>query len=166
MQRYYGLCVLVFLVGCVVLPAKEEQTSALALPALHRYGAGPIGAGTQELTSVNQAVLSMTREQVRAMMGPAVTIGFEKFSRPPCRAGEAGPPTGEAGPPDFTPIVIANPQRTEHIKACGKIWEVEYYFTRVQKPDGIISDDELTPLVFRDGQFVGRGWPFLRTIKP
>ena len=43
-----------------------------------------------------------------------------------------------------------------------KIFEVIYYVTDVKNDDGAITDDELTPLVFDEGNLIGWGWSFLQ----
>ena len=48
--------------------------------------------------------------------------------------------------------LITNPYRTETFVASdGSPMEVLYYYTDVKSSDGAITDDELTPLVFRGG---------------
>jgi len=51
-------------------------------------------------------------------------------------------------------IVIKNPTRKE----VEGDHAIAYYFAKVQKPDGIISDDELVPLIFKDDVLVDKGW--------
>ncbi len=140
MRRYGWVCLLFFLTGCIMLPERTAPPPVESAPK----------SVVRELTSISRVSLRMTKEEVKGLMGPSVTIGFEK-SFPSA---------------DFTPITIPNPQRTEVVKARWKTWEVEYYFTQVNQPDGIISDDELTPLVFKNGRLAGQGWAFLKTIKP
>ena len=60
---------------------------------------------------------------------------------------------------------IKNPYRYENFKVKGRTLEVLYYFTHVQQTDAVISDDELTPLVFENNQLIGQGWDFLNEIK-
>jgi hypothetical protein len=62
---------------------------------------------------------------------------------------------------------INNPYRVESAKdTLGQTYEILFYYTDLKKTDGIITDDELTPLVIKDGQLIGWGWTFLGdTIK-
>ena len=58
--------------------------------------------------------------------------------------------------------VITNPYRSETLKGKdGGIYEVLFYYTDIKKQDGAITDDELTPLVFKDNKLMGWGWSFL-----
>lgn len=60
--------------------------------------------------------------------------------------------------------VVPNPYDSEtHLKGATEI-EVLYYVTNVQNKDGVITDDELTPLVLVDGILVGWGWSYLDTF--
>jgi hypothetical protein len=58
--------------------------------------------------------------------------------------------------------VITNPYRSEILKGKdGGIYEVLFYYTDIKKQDGAITDDELTPLVFKENKLIGWGWSFL-----
>ena len=57
---------------------------------------------------------------------------------------------------------IDNPYRTETLTGKdGKVYEVLYYYTDLKQRDDKITHDELTPLVFQDGNLIGWGYPFL-----
>lgn len=92
----------------------------------------------------------MTSREVAATMGEKTTIGYERTD-----------PTAVA----YTPVTVNNPYQKESLIQAGKTYDVFYYFTRVQKADGIISQDELTPLVFENDVLVGKGWDFLNKLK-
>ena len=60
--------------------------------------------------------------------------------------------------------VVPNPYDSEtHMMGSSEI-EVLYYATNVQNTDGVITNDELTPLVLVDGILVGWGWTYLQTF--
>jgi len=60
--------------------------------------------------------------------------------------------------------VVPNPYDSEtHLLGTTEI-EVLYYVTNVQNKDGVITNDELTPLVLVDGILVGWGWNYLQTL--
>jgi len=60
--------------------------------------------------------------------------------------------------------VVPNPYDSEtHMMGSTEI-EVLYYATNVQNTDGVITNDELTPLVLVDGILVGWGWTYLQTF--
>lgn len=60
--------------------------------------------------------------------------------------------------------VVPNPYDSEtHVLGGGEI-EILYYATNVSNNDGVITNDELTPLVLVDGILVGWGWTYLQTF--
>ncbi|MFO7588483.1 MAG: DUF3192 domain-containing protein [Gemmatimonadota bacterium] len=54
--------------------------------------------------------------------------------------------------------VLRNPHRNATYEAAGHVWEVLFYYTELVEDDGLVTDDELTPVVLRDGILVGWGW--------
>ena len=58
-------------------------------------------------------------------------------------------------------LKISNPYKLEILKGKDKIFEVLYYYTDKKRADDVISDDELTPLIFDDGILIGWGNLFL-----
>jgi hypothetical protein len=63
------------------------------------------------------------------------------------------------------PVTINNPYRNEIVAGKdGSTLEVFYYVTDVHRNDGLITDDELTPLVFDNGKLIGWGQTFLNDI--
>jgi predicted membrane-bound mannosyltransferase len=77
--------------------------------------------------------VGMTEEQVIAAMGPS--------------------------PDRSTP----NPYRSEMYPAGGAVFKVLFFYTNRQSADGIIDDDELTPVVLKDGHLDGWGWSYWQT---
>jgi len=61
--------------------------------------------------------------------------------------------------------VITNPYRTEMHRAHGHAIELLLYYTDIQKADGAITDNELTPLVVIDGQLDGWGWSHWNDVR-
>jgi len=60
--------------------------------------------------------------------------------------------------------IVPNPYDSEtHVVGGGEI-EILYYATNVKNNDGVITNDELTPLVLVDGILVGWGWTYLGTF--
>lgn len=57
-----------------------------------------------------------------------------------------------------------NPYRTEMYKSGEHQFEILYYYTDVKKRDDAITDDELTPLVLKDGLLDGWGWSYLTDV--
>jgi len=58
-------------------------------------------------------------------------------------------------------IVGTEPNRSEIIQGNGKNLEVVYFVTDDKDGDGVISNEELTPLVFDEGKMIGWGWAYL-----
>ena len=105
-------------------------------------------ANRQELL-LNQSGLKavsdgMTLDQVHKIMGDALVIGYEYQS------------------PNYKPLTVPNPYKTEAVK--GTDYVVEYYIGSICQPDGVISDNELVPLIFKSGVLSGRGWPLANSL--
>jgi hypothetical protein len=88
----------------------------------------------------------MERAQVDSVMGPGRV-----------RVRQVGP---------FSTTEITNPYRTEAVRSrSGEMIEVRYYGTEVIQGESddefSFTEDELTPLVFRDRQLIGWGWNLL-----
>lgn len=58
-------------------------------------------------------------------------------------------------------LKISNPYKSEILKGKSKTFEVLYYYTDKKRADDVISDDELTPLVFDGEILIGWGNLFL-----
>ncbi len=65
---------------------------------------------------------------------------------------------------DDTGTVITNPYRNEMYRSSGHVFELLLYYTDIQKADGAITDDELTPLIVKDGKLDGWGWSYWNDI--
>lgn len=93
-------------------------------------------------TRLNRLSVGMTKEQVLQIMGTE---------------------TIETG---SSPAVVTNPHRSETLKSeSGKLIEVLFYYTDVKAQDGVITDDELTPIVIEDRKLVGWGNSFYTNVK-
>ncbi len=88
----------------------------------------------------------MTIDQVHKIMGTELVIGYTYQT------------------PDYKPLTIPNPYKSEAIKDTGYL--IEYYIEAIRQPDGIVSDNELMPLIFKDGKLIGRGWPLVNSLRP
>ncbi len=88
----------------------------------------------------------MTLDQVHQIMGTELVVGYADQS------------------PGYKPLTIPNPYRTEALN--DKNYFIEYYIEAVRQPDGIVSDNELMPLIFKDGRLIGRGWPLANSLRP
>ena len=111
----------------------------------------PIQAQTHPELLLNEGGLKeiqegMTFEQVHKIMGQELLIGYAFQSD------------------HYKPLTIPNPYRIEKVKDTGYV--IEYYINAIRQADGIVRDDELTPLVFQDGKLIGRGWPLVNSLRP
>ncbi len=60
---------------------------------------------------------------------------------------------------------ITNPYKSEVLRLGEeKGLEILYYYTETKRADNAITDDELTPLIFDQGELTGWGWNFLEDI--
>jgi uncharacterized protein DUF3192 len=96
--------------------------------------------------NLQRVVLGHTRMEVESIMGDA-------------RAG-GGLPEVVFGRVQY--LAAKNPMREEHIVgADGAEYDVLFYYTDLKERDDKITDDELTPVVLRDGKVAGIGYRFL-----
>jgi outer membrane protein assembly factor BamE (lipoprotein component of BamABCDE complex) len=59
-------------------------------------------------------------------------------------------------------LQVRNPMREERVRGPdGVEYEVLFYYTDLRQRDDKITDDELTPVVFRDGKVAGIGYAYL-----
>ena len=113
----------------------------------------PLRAATQQVLLLNESSLKnikegMTQDNVHDVMGQEIVIGYTKQS---------------AG---YKPLTIPNPYKVEQVETLQGTYTVEYYVRIVRQPDGVITDDELMPLVFKDSKLIGRDWSFVKSIRP
>lgn len=102
------------------------------------------------LTRIGGVRVGMTSREVAAMMGEKTIIGYERQ---------------DAAANAYHPVTVNNPYHKEFLRSADKTRDVFYYFTHVQRADGIISTDELTPLVFENDILIGKGWDFVNKLK-
>ena len=88
----------------------------------------------------------MTIDQVHKSMGQELAIGYEFQG------------------PGYKPLTIPNPYKSEAIKATGCF--IEYYIEAIRQPDGVVRDNELMPLIFKNDKLIGRGWPLANSVRP
>ncbi len=88
----------------------------------------------------------MTLDQVHQIMGQELVIGYKDQT------------------PGYKPLTIPNPYKSETVKGTG--YFIEYYIEAIRQPDGVVSDNELMPLVFKESKLIGRGWPLVNSLNP
>ncbi len=126
-------------------PRRPAPSRSLILIAA-ALGLGACASGFETVQSENRAKLYLlergqTREQVLEEMGTEP----QEYNKGVF---------GQSG-------VVPNPYDQEvHQVGSDKI-EIFYYATNIKNTDGLISNDELTPLVLVDDILVGWGWTYL-----
>jgi len=118
---------------------------------------GLIGCATtlQQAISPNRENLlklsiGMSKEEVVRIMGTqSFSAGGSDFIRA----------TNSSKGPEVT---INNPYRSEILQGKDKTFEVLYYVTDDKAGSGVITDDDLTPLIFDNGKLIGWGRSFLQ----
>jgi hypothetical protein len=64
------------------------------------------------------------------------------------------------------PQGISNPWRTESFQGqSGRLFEIIYYYTAVRIRDGVVREDELTPIVLMNGKLIGWGNTYFSRVK-
>ena len=100
--------------------------------------------------NIAQLTLGTPRAQVEKLMGDA----------------SAGGKAGDILFGRLQYLEVKNPQRVEQITGSdGTTYDVLFYYTDLKARDDKITDDELTPLVFRGHELAGIGYEFLGKLK-
>lgn len=124
----------------------------------------PVTAASHETFLLNesafaQVTVGMKQTEVHQMMGDKITVGYALAQE----ASVLKPPSESVS--DYKPLTIANPYKTQEIKTKDGVYTVEYYVAQVRQADELISDDELMPLIFREGVLVAKGWDYLKALR-
>ncbi len=133
-----GLCLLV--IGCGMSVAEIGPTAP---------DNPDVSEMTRRFVTLRQVLIGMSRTEVRAVLALPVIVGYTLPDR---------------DSQQYKPLTEDNPRRSETLKKGRKTYEVDYYLVGIQKQDGQINDDELVPLVFRNGKLIGMGWEFLNKL--
>ncbi len=140
MKRYLVLLALLGLAGCASAAnfreANRSNLDRLVLGMDRQAVLGVMGVGEQrQLTGSETAGPIGTGRDTMGVMSVRIPIGG---NRP----------------------VLYNPHRGELYNAGDSAWEVFFYYTRVAHNDGMVTEDELTPIVLQDNVLIGWGWSF------
>ena len=139
MKRMYfwAALTLVICTGCAVMDAEVSDTYQTE---------------SYKNTSFNQFYrvnLGSSPKEVNEILGYKINIGFQKDEKDG----------------DFKAIEIDNPYKSVSISVKEKTYKVDYYFKKINKADGVISDDELMPFVFENDRLIGKGADYLFRVK-
>ena len=150
-RRYFHLFMKGLQAKMSAMKCSPMFLNLLALPVFFILsGCASLPKGSPSVANAPLIInVGMTEDEVAQRMGTSKVIGYKMNS----------------STQSFDPMTITQPYRTEIMNIDGEHWKANYYFTRVKADDGQVTDDELEPILFRDGYMVGRGWPFLRDLK-
>jgi len=120
------------------------------------------GFREQNRVNVQRLTIGMSRDQVLSIMGteslerPAGTegSGVVRTERDTLGVTQVQIPLGARAP------ALYNPMRSATFEAGGQSWEVLYYYVRMVEDDDRVTDDELEPVVLRNGYLAGLGWAY------
>jgi hypothetical protein len=120
------------------------------------------GFRDQNRTNVERLSPGMPRDQVVSIMGtrdlprPLGTEGSSaaRTERDTMGVTRVQLPLGSKAP------ALYNPMRTGTYETGADTWEVLLYYVRMVDDDGVVSDEELEPVVLKNGFLAGVGWTF------
>ena len=137
MRELISVVFLFMVCGCSVVTVNQRAITNAPAPASgerHAFASAE---------TIKKLMLGISREEALALIGRTVTTGFEL-----------------KGANEYKPVTVANPYRSQKITKGSDVFAVDYYLTEVRKADGVVTDDELTPLVFQADKLIGKGWEF------
>ncbi len=125
----------------------------------------PVTAASQQIFLLNQSSLKrvtigMKTEQVHQIMGDSIIIGYSYQKQLSDETSIL-----KSSSSDYRALKIPNPYKTERIKTAEGIYIVEYYVSSIHQPDEKITNDELVPLIFRDGIMVAKGQDYVKALR-
>ncbi len=140
MKVFLLLISVLILSGCqTTAPQRPDMTASPSPP--------PVKAESRRFVSLRQVKNGMTKKEVAAVLGTQIVVGYELI---------------EARTGQYKPLTVKNPYKEETLSDGSGSCDVLYYVTSVQSPDGKPSEDELVPLVFKNGKLIGQGWEFYK----
>ena len=138
MRYMYLVLAVIFLQGCASMTVEQSGTSGL------------MGGKQEPFSAISKIKEGITESELKALMGDSLVIGYSVNTQ--------NPGTSQAAK-------VKNPYREEEFKKQDRTYKIFYYFTQIKKTDGIVADDELTPVVVNDGKVVGIGANFVHQLK-
>ncbi len=139
MKNLIILIISIVLTGCVSLEISNENEKK-----------GSPYLPTTKQSILNKIKTGMSIKEVQKIFNSNETIiGYKKNS----------------STKTFEKIIIKNPYRSQFICNGNNRYLINYYFIGVKKPDGIISEEELIPVIFKDKIVIGKGQDYLFNLK-
>lgn len=143
MKNHIVIFSVLLLAGCV-------SADGLSTGGFPSAGSASAKITKEQLTNINSVYTGMTMSEVEKIMGHELVIGYE---------------FAEGGAQTVKNVTVPSPYHSQYLDVKGKKYFVAYYLTQVKKADGMVSDDELTPLVFQNDILAGKGHDFLYKLK-
>lgn len=147
MRRYRAVTVLAGLLAAVSCSSATFQTAE--------------DFRTQNQDRLAHLRVGMQRDEVISIMGTdsmhplgTESSGAIRTAEDTMGVQQVQIPIGARGPK------LYNPMRTATYAQADRTWEVLFYYSRLAEDDGVITDDELTPVVLEDGYLAGVGWTY------
>jgi len=103
----------------------------------------------KSLTNIAKVKVGMPTETVEVVMGKDLVVGYSVNSE------------YDGG---YEPIKEVQPYKTEIVTADERTYRCDYYITKIFKADGMVSEEELTPVIFRNDRVTGIGWEEKRSL--
>ena len=100
------------------------------------------------LLDTDEIYVGMSAQEILDIWAKPILIGYER-----------------QGKEAFKPILVKNPYRMEVLKNHGLDYEVMYFLVSIEKSDGIVSEEELVPLIFKQKKLIAKGRDFLIRLK-
>jgi len=124
------------------------------------------GFRAENRSNLERLTTGMSRSQVISIMGTqsaprpmgTETSGQARTERDTMGVTQVQILTGSSAP------ALYNPMRTGTYETSQHTWEVLFYYARLVEDDGMVSEDELEPVVLRDGFLAGVGWEYWKEI--
>ncbi|MBF0522206.1 MAG: DUF3192 domain-containing protein [Candidatus Omnitrophica bacterium] len=108
---------------------------------------GPLSKKFADFSAVQ---IGMTDKEVAGLIKDRAVVGYQR---------------SDLSSSQFQPIEVQNPYRVEVLEIRGESYQVLYYLSSLVRADGLISDEELMPLVFKNNKLVAKGWNDLLRLK-
>lgn len=145
MKNLIYMLSILLLAGCATM-----EPDQISLDQPPRSKKEPMRLEQKPLTPIGQIRKGMTYDEVMAIMGQEVKIGFSE---------------SDTSAASYGSVAMRNPYRIEMLTANDIPHLVVYFLTQINKSDGEVTDDELTPVVFKDNVMVGQGWNYIQALQ-
>lgn len=138
MKHIFLFTTLLLIIGCVAVDTSSMRTVTK-----------PQVESVNPLTKMEFVFIGMSLDEVKGVLGDQLAIGYVR----------------NQADQSLQPITLDSPYKKDSFSNATGQYEVLYYYTHVAKADGIIAEDEMTPLVFEQNKLIGKGWDFLFRLK-